>query len=513
MREIGPYRVLRAPGDGGGDSAAGGGGAGGARLCRAADGLLVTVEEPHPAPDRDAAARHRFARRARAARRIRGPWTVPVLDADPDAERPWLATAHVPAPDLAELLCATGPLPVATVRRLGADLAAALAAGHEAGLVHGGLEPRRVLVTVHGPRLTGFGLRTAPDAGRADLDGDHTGPDGDRADRDADLAGPDGGRADRDADLAGPDGDHGPLGYESPEQIERPAEIGPPGDVFALGALLATAAQGRHPWTGRPRTGIAGTGGAGTGIAGTADARTEGAPGPEEVRAVRRRTTDGRPDLADVPGALLPALARCLDPDPALRPTPGQLLVLLGPDDRSAPWLPPAGLARAARYAADLPTPEQAGPVHLHPTVDRHPEALDLAARRAAAEQLPPGPAREAFAELLPVAEELYGSDHPDPLDLRFAHATCVGDTGAPGEAADLLAELAGHTARALGPDTPEAFRQRIALVHRTAESGDRAAALRQLDALREDTAARFGADHGRLAAIARTRSRVEERY
>ncbi|GAA2126545.1 hypothetical protein GCM10009759_78990 [Kitasatospora saccharophila] len=495
MREIGPYRVLRAPGDGGGDSAAaGGGGAGGARLCRAADGLLVTVEEPHPAPDRDAAARHRFARRARAARRIRGPWTVPVLDADPDAERPWLATAHVPAPDLAELLRATGPLPVATVRRLGADLAAALAAGHEAGLVHGGLEPRRVLVTVHGPRLTGFGLRTAPDAGRADRDADLAGPDADHTGPDADHTGPD---ADH-----GPFG-HGPLGYESPEQIERPAEIGPPGDVFALGALLATAAQGRHPWTGRPRTGVAGTAGPGT----------AGAPGPEEVRAVRRRTTDGRPDLADVPGALLPALARCLDPDPALRPTPGQLLVLLGPDDRSAPWLPPAGLALAARYAADLPTPEQAGPVHLHPTVDRHPEALDLAARRAAAEQLPPGPARDAFAELLPVAEELYGSDHPDPLDLRFAHATRVGDTGAPGEAADLLAELAGHTARALGPDTPEAFRQRIALVHRTAETGDRAAALRQLDALREDTAARFGADHGRLAAIARTRSRVEERY
>ncbi|MFC8721432.1 hypothetical protein [Kitasatospora sp. NPDC057198] len=435
MGETGPYRVLRAPGaGGGGEGGSGGGGgdgrgavrgAGAARLCRAADGLLVILEEAHPAAARDAAARRRFARQARDARRIRGPWTVPVLDAGPDAERPWLATAHVPAPNLAELLRATGPLPVATVRRLGAGLAAALAAGHRAGLVHGGLEPGRVLITAHGPRLAGFGLWTPP------------GPD----------------------DGSGPHR-YGPLGYASPEQIERPAETGPPGDVFALGALLATAAQGRHPWTGHPRPGSTGAGAAAVAV---------GAPGPEQERAVRRRTTEGRPDLADVPEALLPALARCLDPDPALRPTPRQLLVLLGPEDRSEPWLPPAALALTARYAAELPAPGDAGPVHLHPTVDRYPELLDLTARRAAAEQLRPGPARDALAELLPVARELYGPDHPDTLDLRFAHATRVGEAGRPEQAAALLAELAVHAARTLGPDTPEAFRRHVEPVHRTA--------------------------------------------
>ncbi|MFD7736325.1 hypothetical protein ACFV6F_38840 [Kitasatospora phosalacinea] len=318
MREIGPYRVLRAPGTGG---------AARTHLCRAADGLLVAVEELHPAQAPDAAARRRFARRARAARRIDGRWTLPVLDADPDAERPWLATAHAPAPDLARLLRATGPLPVATVRRLGAGLARALAAGHAAGVVHGGLEPARVLVTAHDPKLTGFGLPPAP----------------------------------------GPDGTTGPLGYASPEQIERPADTGPPGDVFALGALLATAAQGRHPWTGRPRPWTTGTGGGGGGGGGIG-------VGAEDARAVRQRTVDGRPDLADVPGALLPALARCLDPDPALRPTPGQLLVLLGPGPGAAsgPWLPPAGLALTARYAADLPRADEAGPVHLHPLIE-HP--------------------------------------------------------------------------------------------------------------------------------------------
>ncbi|MFE1322310.1 hypothetical protein [Kitasatospora phosalacinea] len=333
MREIGPYRVLRAPGTGGAERT---------HLCRAADGLLVAVEELHPAQAPDPAARRRFARRARAARRIDGPWTLPVLDADPDAERPWLATAHAPAPDLARLLRATGPLPVATVRRLGAGLARALAAGHAAGIVHGGLEPARVLVTAHDTMLTGFGLPPAP----------------------------------------GPDGTTGPLGYASPEQIERPADAGPPGDVFALGALLATAAQGRHPWTGRPRpwtADAAATGagaGAGAGVGPGAGAGIGVGVGAGEARAVRQRTVDGRPDLADVPGALLPALARCLDPDPALRPTPVQLLVLFDPDPDlapgpdPAPWLPPAGLALTARYAADLPRADEAGPVHLHPLVE-----------------------------------------------------------------------------------------------------------------------------------------------
>ncbi|GLW58508.1 protein kinase domain-containing protein [Kitasatospora phosalacinea] len=326
MREIGPYRVLRAPGTGGAERT---------HLCRAADGLLVAVEELHPAQAPDAAARRRFARRARAARRIDGPWTLPVLDADPDAERPWLATAHAPAPDLVRLLRATGPLPVATVRRLGAGLARALAAGHAAGVVHGGLEPARVLVTARDPKLTGFGLPPAP----------------------------------------GPDGTTGPLGYASPEQIERPADTGPPGDVFALGALLATAAQGRHPWTGRPRPWTADDAAAtGGGAGGGAGVGAGGGVGVEEARAVRQRIVDGRPDLADVPGALLPALARCLDPDPALRPTPAQLLVLLDPDPGfdPAPWLPPAGLALTARYAADLPRADEAGPVHLHPLVE-HP--------------------------------------------------------------------------------------------------------------------------------------------
>ncbi|WP_051732797.1 serine/threonine-protein kinase [Kitasatospora phosalacinea] len=400
MREIGPYRVLRE---------LGAGGMGQVHLCRTAGGVLVAVKVMHPEYARDDAARRRFAREARAARRVGGAWTAPVLDADLDAERPWLAIAYVPAPSLAELLRATGPLPVPSVRRLGAGIAEALAAVHAAGLVHRDVKPDNVLVTAHGPKVIDFGISRAP------------------------------------GQTLTMDGVTGTPGYMSPEQIARPAEVGPPSDVFALGAVLAAAAQGRHPWTGNG--------------------------GPEDIWPVLQRTVDGRPDLTDVPAPLLPAVARCLDPDPALRPTPRQLITLLDPDP-AAPWLPPAGLALVARHEQDRGAPRGAGAVRPHPLIARHPEVLDLIARRAAAEQLPPAPGRGALAALLPAAAELYGPDHPDALDLRLAHATRTGEAGQPAQAAALLTDLAEHTARVLGPDAPAVFHQRVALVHHTARSG-----------------------------------------
>ncbi|RKE17190.1 serine/threonine-protein kinase [Streptomyces sp. TLI_171] len=403
-RAIGPYRVLRE---------LGAGGMGQVHLCRTAGGVLVAVKVLHPEYARDEAARRRFAREARAARRVGGLWTAPVVDADPDAERPWLAIAYVPAPSLAELLRTTGPLPVASVRRLGAGIAEALAAVHAAGLVHRDLKPANILVTAHGPKVIDFGISRAP------------------------------------GQTLTLDGVTGTPGYMSPEQIERPAQVGPPSDVFALGAVLATAAQGRHPWT---------------------------APdgGSDDIWPVLQRTVGARPDLADVPAALLPALVHCLAPDPAGRPTPRQLLALLDPDPGAA-WLPPAGLALVARHAeAQHAQPETAaeGAVRPHPLIARHPEVLDLIARRAAAEQLPPAAARDALAELLPVAAELYGPDHPDALDLRLAHARATGDSGQAAQAAVLLADLVEHTARVLGPDAPAVLHQRLELVHRTARSG-----------------------------------------
>jgi serine/threonine protein kinase len=84
----------------------------------------------------DAGFRAWFRREVETAGRVASPWVVPLLDADPDAESPWLATAFMPGPSLAEAVEECGPLPYESVRVLGARLAEALDAVHGAGLVH-----------------------------------------------------------------------------------------------------------------------------------------------------------------------------------------------------------------------------------------------------------------------------------------------------------------------------------------------------------------------------------------
>ncbi|MFD9568093.1 serine/threonine protein kinase, partial [Streptomyces sp. NPDC059994] len=73
-----------------------------------------------------------------------------VVDADPEAAAPWVASAYIDAPDLGRLVERDGPLDGAELRRLAAGLAEALDAVHRAGLVHRDLKPANVLVTGDG---------------------------------------------------------------------------------------------------------------------------------------------------------------------------------------------------------------------------------------------------------------------------------------------------------------------------------------------------------------------------
>ncbi|NDZ86926.1 serine/threonine protein kinase, partial [Streptomyces sp. SID10115] len=151
---IGPYRLL---------GRLGSGGMGRVYLGRSAGGRTVAVKVVHPHFALDEEFRARFRREVDAARRVGGDWTAPVLDADPDASVPWVATGYAAGPSLTEAVRDGGPLPEHSVRVLGAGLAEALAHVHGLGLVHRDVKPSNVLLTLDGPRLIDFGIARATD--------------------------------------------------------------------------------------------------------------------------------------------------------------------------------------------------------------------------------------------------------------------------------------------------------------------------------------------------------------
>ncbi|MER6018359.1 bifunctional serine/threonine-protein kinase/ABC transporter substrate-binding protein [Streptomyces anulatus] len=203
-RTVGPYRTL---------ARLGAGGMGVVYLARTAGGTLAAVKVIRAEHAEDPGFRARFRREAEAAARITGPWVVPVLGADTEDREPWLATAFVPGPSLAEVVGAGGALPTTIVRALGSRLADALVAVHEAGLIHRDVKPGNVLLALDGPRLIDFGIARHEGATALTTTG---------------------------AVIGTP-------GYLAPEQASA-GSLGPPCDVFSLGCVLVYAATGRRPF-------------------------------------------------------------------------------------------------------------------------------------------------------------------------------------------------------------------------------------------------------------------------
>ncbi|MFK4108226.1 protein kinase [Streptomyces sp. NPDC002176] len=142
----------------------GAGGMGRVYLSHTQGGRPVAIKVVRSELADDPAFRRRFRREIAAARRVRGAYTAELIDADPEAEPPWLATLYVPGPSLADAVAERGPLPVPAVLWLMAGVAEALQAIHEAGIVHRDLKPSNVLLATDGPRVIDFGISLAADA-------------------------------------------------------------------------------------------------------------------------------------------------------------------------------------------------------------------------------------------------------------------------------------------------------------------------------------------------------------
>ncbi|MFB7850311.1 MULTISPECIES: serine/threonine-protein kinase [unclassified Streptomyces] len=142
----------------------GAGGMGKVYLSYTPGGRPVAIKVIRPEFGEDAEFRRRFAQEVRSAQRVQGLFTAPVIDASTDAAQPWLATAYVPGPSLADAVVAHGALPVETVVLLIAGMAEALHVIHGAGIVHRDLKPSNVLLAADGPRVIDFGIAHAADA-------------------------------------------------------------------------------------------------------------------------------------------------------------------------------------------------------------------------------------------------------------------------------------------------------------------------------------------------------------
>ena len=131
---------------------------------RSRAGRPVAVKLIYPLFANDVKFRRRFRLEVEAGRKVGGFHAVQVVDADPDAERPWMVTAFVAGPSLEQVLSEGRALPLDSVRVLGAGVAEGLGAIHAAGLIHRDLKPSNILLAEDGPHVIDFGVARAIDA-------------------------------------------------------------------------------------------------------------------------------------------------------------------------------------------------------------------------------------------------------------------------------------------------------------------------------------------------------------
>jgi eukaryotic-like serine/threonine-protein kinase len=276
---------------------------------QARDELLnrdVAVKEivwpPQMDPAEREVARGRAVREAQLAARLHHPNVVTVYDIVEEDDRPCIVMELVPFRSLREVIAEDGPVSPAQAARIGLSVLAALRAVHEAGVVHRDVKPANILL---GPEdrivLADFGIAKAADSPALTASGVLVGS----------------------------------PSYLAPERA-RGGRAGPEADLWALGASLFAAVEGRPPFE---RDGVLAS-----------------------LTAVVADELDPAPHA----GPLRPVIERLLDKDPATRldiPRAEQML-LQAKSAADVEPAPTAAMPAAGTRPAD----------HVHPEDNAQPE-------------------------------------------------------------------------------------------------------------------------------------------
>ena len=201
---LGPYLLREQLGQGG---------MGVVYLASDPDGSLVAVKVLRQGVPAEATARRRLAREVATMRLVHSPFVAEVVDADIEADQPYIVTRYVAGRTLDDVIADHGPLAGAALASLACGLAAALVAVHAAGVVHRDLKPGNVMLVDGQPVVTDFGIAQALDSTRLTMTGMFMGT----------------------------------PGYLAPEVIEGNTS-GPAADVHSWAATVAYAATGKPPF-------------------------------------------------------------------------------------------------------------------------------------------------------------------------------------------------------------------------------------------------------------------------
>jgi eukaryotic-like serine/threonine-protein kinase len=158
----------------------------------------------------------RFRREARSAASLSHPNIVQVYDrGETEDGTSYIAMEYVPGGTLKEQIGRRGPFGDRETAAVGAQIADALGAAHERGMIHRDIKPQNVLVTALGNlKVTDFGIARAASAVTSSASG----------------------------------AIFGTAGYISPEQAMG-EPVGPASDLYSLGVVLYEMLTGELPFT------------------------------------------------------------------------------------------------------------------------------------------------------------------------------------------------------------------------------------------------------------------------